>query len=159
MEDVTDLLHRYRECVRLIWNSFLREGADYRTVDTYAKVKFLLFDEIVLAAIGKPGFTREVSETPYPFLKVVPRGNSIPIMINRPESAGTWTWDDPVNRIGRTDADLRFMDYFDFEQMGHLDLQYYRTRIGSFPGHRNLEGGDALVEVQFATVVYDDSLG
>lgn len=156
MEDITHLLHRYRECARVLWNNSLREDADYRTVDTYAQVKVLLFDEIVLAAIGKAGYARLASDDPYPFLKVVPRGDGVPIMINRPSATGGWTWDDPVDRLGREEADLRLMEYFDFEQMGYLDLQYYRARIITFPKHRGLEGREALLEVQYARVFLED---
>lgn len=155
MEEITHFMNRYRECVRVLWNNSLREDADYRTVDTYGQVKYRLFDEIVLAAIGKAGYARSSADDPFPFLRVIPRGDRTPIMINPPRVSDAWTWDHPLNRLRRDEADLRFMEYFDFEQMGYLDLQYYRTRIVSFPNHRDLEGCEALMEVQYAGVILD----
>lgn len=152
MQDVTALLSRYRECARMLWNSFLREDADYQTVDVYEDIRRRLFDEIVLAGVDKGESTKASPDDAYEFLRVVPRAEEIPIMINRSSSPGSGYWDDPVDRIGATDAELHLIDFFDWEQMGYRDFHYYRVRIENFTKHPDLNGRQALVEVHHAGV-------
>lgn len=155
MKDVSQLMNRYRESARVLWNSFLREDADYRTVDTYAQLKFLLFDEIVLAAIGMAGYVRDSTEEPYPFLRIVPCVAAVPVLTNSSVTAGVWTWQHPVMWATSLEVDLRFIDYFDFAQMGFLDLHYYRALVRSWPTHPDVVGCELLLEVQHASVMLD----
>ncbi len=152
MQDVTALLSRYRECVRTLWNNFLREDADYQTVEVYEDIRRRLFDEIVLAGVGKGEATKASLDDAYPFLRVVPRADEIPIMINRSGAPGSGYWDDPVDRIRANDAELHLIDVFDWEQMGYRDFHYYQVRIENLAKHPDLNGRQALVEVHHACV-------
>jgi hypothetical protein len=177
VQDVTQLLNAYREAARLIWNNFLRDpdesahglNADNERYCDYNGLTKILFGSLVLRPLGRADFLDSYWDRDHlffswfelvPFLRVVPR-SECPAMITRvPAQAGTTYWDAPVTRIV-PDADLRYVECFDFDQMGYRDLQYYRVRIQAFPGHQELLGHDALVEVQDARVFHlgDDEPG
>ena len=90
------------------------------------------------------------------FVRVVPHVEA-PAMISRvPGNHGYW--DHPVQKLGPEDADLRFIDFFDFGHAGHLDLKYFRVSIEGSVRHPNLAGHRALIEVQYADVFLDESV-
>jgi hypothetical protein len=62
----------------------------------------------------------------------------------------------PVRAVMRND-DLRFLDFFDFDQSGFLDFGYYRVAINSSEQHPELVGHEALIEVQYAHVFVNDA--
>jgi hypothetical protein len=62
-----------------------------------------------------------------------------------------------LNRIGEADADLRFIDYFDWDILGYIDCQYYRVRIQACFELPRAVGRDALIETHHATVLLDRS--
>ena len=89
------------------------------------------------------------------FVRVVPHVDA-PVMIARvPGDHGYW--DHPVRTLGPEDADLRFIDFFDFGQAGYLDLKYFVVRIESSVRHPDLAGHRALIEVEYADVLLDES--
>jgi len=168
MEDVTDLLNRYREGARLVWNNFLRDEDAYYDLSNeltcdFNAIKRLLFTALVLRPFEQddflPGFVGQDHlffswVEPIPFLRVVPQAAGSPAMINRDAGAHHGYWDAPVTRIG-SDADLRLIDYFDWDQAGYRDFHYYHVQIVSFPAHPELVRHDALIETLHARVFFD----
>ena len=90
---------------------------------------------------------------PLPYLRVVP-GNDVPIMISREDRASTY-WDDPVNRAKGGEIDLRFVNFFDWDNYSDVDYQFYRVLIAGFPSQSHLVGREALLEVSHARVLYE----
>jgi len=158
MKDVTTIMERYRECVRHIWNTYLRTGNSTPDdkVNRFDRIKELLFSEIVLRELGKPNYRREDCQQELTFLRVVPVCEGVPIMVNRPSSDGNKYWDDPVDNAG-PDADLRFIDFFDWDQLGFMNLQFYHVKIFHFPKFPHLVGREALLDTQYARVFLDES--
>jgi hypothetical protein len=75
----------------------------------------------------------------------VPSAESgVPININR-EVKCTGYWDYHLNVIKPADAELRFIDYFDFDILGFRDLQYCRVRIVTSEKYPDIVGRDALI--------------
>ena len=85
MQDVTDLMNKYRECVRNLWNVYC--GGLENTCqleERYENIRKLLFETLVTDRL-------EEDEEPYPdnnplsapLLMVVPI-SSVPILIRRP---------------------------------------------------------------------------
>jgi hypothetical protein len=66
-------------------------------------------------------------------------------MINRPTDSGYW--DHPIRRLGK-DADLRFMNFFDWNEFDLIDQQYVRVEIVGHPT-AELVGKHALVKNQY----------
>jgi hypothetical protein len=158
MRSVTHLVDRYREAARALWNNSLwRVDVSFDTVDAFNEVSRLLFREIVLQEVGKADFVKGRTE-PFPFLRVVPTGTRVPLLVNRPSDDGNLYWDDPVNRIDPNDADLFLVDCYDWDPRGFRDLAYYQLRIGPFRAHPDCTGRLALMERIYAEVYFDDKV-
>lgn len=155
MEEVTHLLDSYRECARGVWNNFLRPGANFDRIDAFSVLCEGLLAELVLRPIGKLGHRKATPIDPYPFLLVVPIADPVPIMINRPSQDRNKYWDDPITQVGPEGVRLFFIDYFDWDQMGFIDFQYYRVRVAGFDKHPHLVGREALMDVHHARVFFE----
>ena len=166
MRDVTHMLNAYRECARSLWNSHLRidrhafTNEDFDRVDRFWTIREMLFRELVLIPLGKGGFSRGLEETPprapIPFLVVSPNAERIPISISRPSPDGNRYWDDAVNWVKSGQTDLRFIEYFDFDDFGYVDFQFYHARIRWIADHPDLAGRDALIDIHHAVVLFDE---
>ncbi len=81
-------------------------------------------------------------------------------MIQKPREGDRCNyWDDPVREVKASDVELHFLDYFDWNQMGYVDFQYYRVRIVTFALQPHLVGREALLEHQYARVFTADTQG
>lgn len=165
MRNITAQILAYREAARHLWNAFLWKGeasgalTSHAALHDWEALKQLLFTTLVLRA-SVPGDRASILLgedrlglswlDPIGFLKVVPRVEC-PVMISREPGRGGY-WDHPIGRLGPGDADLRFIDFFDWDQSGFLDFQYYLVAIESSVPHAALAGHRALVEVQYADV-------
>ncbi|HWB98170.1 MAG TPA: hypothetical protein VG672_15755, partial [Bryobacteraceae bacterium] len=124
--------------------------------ERFEQIQELRFEALVLARLRD----ESGSEKPYistrPIFRVFPRGQ-VPVMISNPRPGdANWYWDNPIREIGPSEAELHFLDYFDWDRMGYADFQYYRTRIAMFPAHPDLIGRDALIERVNSTVVMEE---
>ncbi|BDG01589.1 hypothetical protein [Anaeromyxobacter oryzae] len=161
--DVTQLLLRYREAARHLWNCFLREpetfaaatlaGDDAR--DDWEELKQVLFRAIVLRNTGSADHAAARLRwlTPIDFLHVTLRVE-VPAMVSRKKDQGSY-WDHPVDRLD-PDDDLRFIDFYDFDESRHRDFQYCQAEIRNSQQHPEVIGHIALVEVQYVNVVVED---
>src|SRR3990172_7318562 len=143
MRDVNELLLKYREGARILWIGFLREGADFDRVDAFASIRAILFEELVLKAVGQPGFRKALERDPYPFLLVVPNVEPVPVQVNRPSDDRNMYWDDPVTQLGVAGLSLALIDSFDWDDFGYIDLRYYRVLIVACREHPRLVGRQA----------------
>jgi hypothetical protein len=55
-------------------------------------------------------------------------------------------WDHPIKEIKAGEAEMHFIDHFDWNQMDYQDFQYYRAKIASFPAHPETVGLEVLLE-------------
>ena len=68
---VDQLIQRYCECARSLWNNYLRSSeADEAALERYDEVRALLFRAIVLDAIGMGDAERDREDQTWPFLRV-----------------------------------------------------------------------------------------
>ena len=87
-----------------------------------------------------------------PFFRIVPSSPEVPIMIQNPRREGSGYWDHPLKAIKQGEAELLFIEYFDWNRMDCVDFRYYRVQIGSFNGHPELVAREALIDCQHALV-------
>ena len=89
---------------------------------------------------------------------MVPRDTPIgvPIMINRDLQQTDGYWDHPVRRVLPADVDLRFVRWFDFDELAFRDFRYYLVRVDS-AAHPNVVGRAALIECEYCMVLLDES--
>jgi hypothetical protein len=145
--DVTHLLLSYRESVRHLWNCFLREDDTFASgslasdaaLDDWEELKQVLFRAIVLRKTGREEHAAARLQwlSPLSFLRVV-TGPDVPAMISRTKGQGGY-WDHPVQRL-TADDDLRFIDFFEFDESRYLDLPYCQVAIQGSPQHPELVG-------------------
>lgn len=157
MTDVTELMLKYRECSRHLWNMYFRPSShsemwDLR--DQFDAIDRQLFLTLVLGRLGVDREAALQGDRPIEELKVtLASDQETPIMISRPSTDGNSYWDCPVTRASNPEIDLRFISFFDWNKYGVADLSYLRVRISDFPRHSDLVGRDALVEVSNCRVL------
>jgi hypothetical protein len=78
-------------------------------------------------------------------------------MVNRETTCGYW--DHPLHFIEDGELDLRFLQFFDWWDLGFRDFEHYRVRIVGSERHPSLIGRDALVPVGSAIKVLHDPSG
>lgn len=150
-QDITEHLHRYRECCRGLWNNFLR-APDFERAGAFDEICAVLFDELVVRYTGRQYHPRRLGPEPISFLRVVPLADSTPIMIRHLRStAGNNYWDDPVGTVPAA-ATMTFIECFDWDVLASIDMQYVRVRIEDFPSHPELAGRDALIEAHYVSL-------
>jgi len=158
---ITDLLNRYRECVRSIWNTYFfeqyngTENSDL--IESFSKIKQEIFDSIVLVSVLADCEAFDyVLGFPCSRIKIVPRHmNSwdIPVEINRNKGEISGYWDHPISRIN-SQADLVFIDFFDWNPYGFIDMSRIVAEISDYPKNPNLIGHRFIVESIYVDFVF-----
>ena len=152
MEDVTARMNEYREAARHLWNTHLRPLAepsqDWDVRDAFNSVAATLFRTMVLRPIGREDWEFQPDQwadrKPFPFLHVGVESMS-DILINR--DLGSGYWDFPIPAVNPGELELHFLQYFDWWDLGHKDLAFYRVRIAGSRSYPAIIGKDALVRV------------
>jgi hypothetical protein len=151
MRDVTDLMNRYRDCSRHVWNTYMGtemgDAASDAVERIYDQIRRLLFDGIVTVRLtGTAATDATLIVAPMP---------SVPILIRRPSGDGNYYWDqEPELRFEDGLVQLTFIEYYDFFEGPVRDFRFYRCRVMKFPTRPEYEGRDALVDVVHARVFY-----
>ena len=157
MQEITHLFDHYRVVARSIWNTgywAVEELQKWDSVDQFRQVKELLFKSLVVARVMDGHCCDLNSVPPAPAFHIVPLNpGPVPVMIERPRPADkNHYWDDPVNEIRSSEAELHFIDYFDWDLRNYADFQFYRVRIHAFPEQPHLAGREALIDHLHAKV-------
>lgn len=155
-QDVTAVFNHYRVSARAIWNTAFWPDPDLRhwdAVDQFDAIQRLLFDQLVLAKLDKEWPLDQIFRQAISFFQIVPSSQEVPIMIQNPRPGlGTGYWDHPVNSIKRGQAELLFIEYFDWNRMDYVDFRYHRVKISGFDAHPELVGREALMDCRNAAV-------
>jgi len=162
MDDVTTLFSTYRECVRHLWNTYFRPIAeprqDWDVRDEFDTISRGIFSSLVLRSLGASG--RELAPAwsaepaPLPGFRVVPViDNGTPILINRDLPRGGY-WDHPVSQVRPSDLELHLLRFFDFDQIGCRDYEYFEVVVRASPTYPGIVGRAALIEFGHAKVLF-----
>lgn len=157
--DVTNRLLTYREAARGLWNNFLRKEltneADSEAVGRFHVICDALFEDLVIRPLGMVDVELPDHGDPYPFLRVRLASPDAPVQVHRPTTEGRY-WDDPVRRLKADGLRLQFITFYDFDDFGFIDLQFFRVRIVECAEFPHLVGREALVEVTYALVEFEN---
>lgn len=134
---------------------------DWDLSDEYEEICGKLFSSLVLARIdrteSKKARAFERSPEPLTFLRIIPvTNNGVPIHINREKSPSPY-WDHPTILIKPDEADMRFIDFFDFGRLAFREFAYCRVRIVAST-NGGLVGYDALLQCNHITALFDDTV-
>ena len=156
MPTVDNLIQRYCECARSTWNNYLRPGdADETAVERYEEVRALLFRAIVLDGIGMGDAVRDREDETWPFLRVIAPAELSPILVNTPSSDGNQYWESAEKGTDLSDAEILFVDLFDWDPQAFRDLALVMALVVASPKHPELTGRSILVERNSVTIVVD----
>ena len=169
MRDVTPTFHAYREGVRHLWNTqflgVMQAAPDkWMLRDVFDDVCASLFAALVLAPLGVAVAEDAVgalppggAAAPRPMLQfhVMLAGPRAPIHINRDLPRGGY-WDHPPTMLLPGEADLRFVRWFDFDELGYRDFRYYEVQIVSSSAHAEISGRAALIDCEHSAVHLED---
>ena len=152
--DITTRISRYREATRHLWNTaFHSEEVDWDLRDGFSRVATELFTALVLepleAADQRLPEMFEADPQPLRRIAVEPSSDRVGILVNR-HTRSSGDWDDPVNVLRRGEAEVRFVAFFDWNQLALRDFQYVLVRILSWPEHAHLVDRFALIEFSSA---------
>jgi len=150
MQDITEEVSRYREAARHLWNTTFRAGpVSWDARDNFSRVASEMFSALVLDPLGSTENRLAEMFDPEPShfqrIRVVPASEQIQILINRASKANGY-WDDPVNRLQRGEADIRFVRFLDWDELGQRDFEYAQVRIVKWKAHPHLVNRFALLE-------------
>lgn len=150
MSDVNAALNAFRLASRELFNGYFLvkdepyDNGGWSLLERFGEVEDVLFEQLVgpscTSSLGPYG-------QPQPKLLASLRsGDFAPIMVHRDTDSGYW--DHPVSEVTR-DAVLRFVRFFNWDQLAIRDYRYVEVVIDSWPQHPDLAGKRALVESQY----------
>ena len=95
----------------------------------------------------------DIFRIPIPFLHILP----IEWVRTNHDSKSTARkpygyWDHPVKQITPGEAELHFVQCFDWNRLDYLDFRYYKVQIARFDAHPDLVGREALIDRQHSVV-------
>jgi hypothetical protein len=157
MMNVNDVVQRYRLQLRQIWNGCFwvdPQLRDWESVYAFRKLKLPLFTAIVAHPLGLENVER-VFRSGFRVVPSIPRGFSY-LHVNRskPSSSSSGIWEPLSGEFRAEDVQFTLVDFFDWMPLGYIDLQYYVVLVEGFRDHEDLVGQHALIEVNFADVVW-----
>ena len=155
MKNVTEYFLRYRDIVRLAWNLGFRgllttDRTVYAFVDRFEEVSARLFEGMVLLPLGVSDRISDKWDPGKAFsFDVRPKtGRTAELLVDRYlPTAPYHEWGSPAVRVRAEDCRLRFLAWFDWEQLGSRDYVLLKVLITDFPPRPELAGRYALVNV------------
>jgi hypothetical protein len=154
VKDVSSVFDHFRVSAREIWNRAFWPVPDFQNWDSeeaFGEIKTILFEELVLERLSVDWPRDKIFRDAIPFFSLAPTLGPSRALIQRSASEHGY-WDHKVNEIKVGDAELRFIEYFDWNDLDYRDFQYYRAEISNFPAHPELVGLEALLERQSYSV-------
>jgi hypothetical protein len=147
--DLDATMSEFRLASRELFNRHFRvanpyENGGWTLEERFTALQTVLFEMLVARPSELP---LERYGLPQPRVSVSLRlGDFAPLMINRGIDSGYW--DHPIREIDR-EAALRFVSFFDWDQLGVRDNMYVRVVIISWPRASELEGKHALIGANY----------
>jgi hypothetical protein len=151
--DIDELICRFRIASRELYNNFFmvanpyeNDGWDFE--QRFSDVEDLLFRKLVLEPASING--SKYGDLQSMILVQLRRGEFAPIRLNREIKSGYWDY--PISEVTK-DANLFFLEFFDWDQLDYRDNQYVLVQVDHWPSHPETVGKRALIEsrhVRFA---------
>ena len=155
---ILESINKYRECVRSIWNIYFLNNfqinQDWILIDSFNRIKQDLFQSIVLYQLEEdmPDF---VLGYPINKIKIIPADNicwEIPVSINREKGINSGYWDHPITKINSY-ADISFINFFDWNPYGFIDMSKIIAVISDYPENQNLIGHCLIIDLIYVDIV------
>lgn len=143
--DVTNDMRTCREAIRATWNCWLRPLSTWDARKVLSDIGIALFDALVLTPNGASGPGMAGAEDPDAKATSIVVGlfSNGRMLVNRGDR--TPYWDEERNFAEGSEIELRFVRFFDFDELGWRDLLYAEVVVDRCPGEPELVGRLALV--------------
>lgn len=141
----------------------IEHGGSAELEEEFCEIEQLLFNSIVLYQIGGEvsdldRLDDHMNKAPRVLqrFRIVPRGHSMPVLINREMTSGYWDY--PITELQRNEAEIGFVHYFDFSG---IDMprryEYLRGRVLDCTKRPEIVGKDILVSADLGWI--EDKMG
>jgi hypothetical protein len=152
MPAINQALEAFRLASRGLFNDYFRvteqpyENNGWSLLERFCEVEDVLFQSLVAPACR--GQLAPYGQPQTHVLVKLRAGAFAPIMLNREMDSGYW--DHPVTEV-TDEAGMKFIRFFDWDQLAVRDNRYVEVIIASWPSRPELEGKHGLLEAQYAT--------
>jgi hypothetical protein len=150
-EECTQLFLQYREVARLVWNLGFWPDPELRAVAcllSYNDAMARLFEGMVLLRLGYdeivPDWPRGLGK-PIRFAVTLKARAQLDVDRSPPDAA-SHCWGDPVLQVEPESCELRFMSFFDWDQIAPRDYRWLQVLIERLDERPETVGHLALVE-------------
>ncbi|WP_312824567.1 hypothetical protein [Epilithonimonas sp.] len=149
MENVTQRILKYRECIRQLYNNYFInvewKDSEHYFEEYFEEINEILFQKTVLDQIDLEAKIFKNNKEFYENLKVIPNYGPL----------GFETFFAPANQqftewktlqLNSTENEFRFMSFFDWTTEKIMEVQYARVRLLNSKEFPELVGYDFLLE-------------
>lgn len=159
LKSIIDSTNEYRDCSRSLWNRFFMErfisSQDWSLVDSFKVIKNELFKSIVLGSELENDNSSFFLGKPSRLIKVKLADNyTTRVRINRTKNESAGYWDHPLTELD-SKVTLLFVDFFDWNPYGFLDMTLIMAEVVSSPDRPEVEGHRLLVESSYVDILLD----
>ncbi len=99
---------------------------------------------------------RDREDQTWPFLRVAAGAEPTTILVNTPSSDGNQYWEPAEKGTDLSDAEILFVDLFDWDPQAFRDLALVMALVVASPKHPELVGRSILLERNTVTVVFEE---
>lgn len=156
-KSIGKLINMYRECSRSLWNEYFMERFenthDWSLADSFKTIKEELFYSIVLSSSPNDGnLSFSLGEPSHLITVKLAEKYQTAVKINRVKGETAGYWDHPVTKLNASSV-LGFVDLFDWNSYGFLDMSLVMCEVFSNPEYPSIEGHRLIVELMYVDVV------
>lgn len=132
MKDITKDMLRFKEAVRHVWNAYLIETGSPvcpELQDSFFKIERELLRALVLLPNGVPNFADDYRRQPMPIRVQAKAGLSdVPVQFGSLDANRNMKWELPGSVPAADLSQYRFIEFFDWNPYGHIDLSCVKAR-------------------------------
>jgi hypothetical protein len=147
-----ELMNRFRLASRELFNNYFRVDIPSSSDPWLVEERFSnVQDELFQMLVTEPA---SLSRIEYGELQtdvaVALQADSVPWLLNREKDSGYW--DAKPNEV-TSDARLKFISFFDWDQLSYRDNTYVKVLVIDWPTEPSVVGRNALIEAQYVRYV------
>lgn len=132
MEDVTEEMLRFKEAARHVWNTYLLEAGSPLSPeiqDSFEKIERELIRALVLLPVGMADVADDYRRVPLPIhLRAKSGLTDVPVQFGSVDPNRNIQWELPCSVPCTDILQYRYVEFFDWNPYGHVDLSYVKAR-------------------------------
>ena len=149
--DCTQAMLRYRDIARVVWNlGFCSDQRllEFESIEPFEAAMARLFEAMVVGPLGRDLAVLDVSSPGGDWELLVEAVNYTKLKVdkNLPHDPGH-LWGDPTIALSEGSHELKFVSYFDWQQLAPRDFALAQVLILRLDGHPECVGHLGLLEV------------